>query len=82
MVWAKEAALINTLQFATRPFQTLWMDNGTTLSASSTGASAGKGRLLIGAVFSDHFLDCDMEGMLVDTPRRAPARHSHDEDEL
>jgi hypothetical protein len=87
VVWTTEAELLPTTRATTHqlnPFRELLVDDGNILSAASVAAHAGGGRVLVGAVFSPHLLDCALQGLMVSkarTYKHAPPKEI-DEDEL
>ncbi len=64
------------------PFQPLLLDDGSLISGSSVAAYAGNGRVLIGAVFGNHFLDCKFGDVIVKAVRKRDAVVTEHEDEL
>ncbi len=64
------------------PFQPLLLDDGALLSACSVAANAGNGRVLIGAVFGDTFLDCNFGDVVLQSVRKRDALPPAHEDEL
>jgi hypothetical protein len=66
VLWTTEAQLLQPVVpgHAGPTFTPIMVDaTGQLLSASTTGAAAGGGRVLVGAVFQPRILDCDFSGV-------------------